>query len=116
MFHGVKKLMSFFLVLTVLLAPLESVAAHEMGQVMVASKMAMPQLGDQHTSHDMANSADQECDGQNVCNDCVYCAAPALGFRTEVTLDKPDAEPPQSIFISRYSIDQPVEFRPPRQL
>jgi len=103
------------LALMVLLAPLEFAVAHDMSQMMTGNEMVMQQHDDQQMNHSMADGANQECSGQSTCNDCVYCS-PALSVSTEITLDKPDAVLPQTIIISHYSIDLPVEFRPPRQL
>ena len=110
MFRGAQKLMRFLLALSVLLAPLEFAVAHDMSTMSADSEMIM-----QHMDHAMADVADHECDGQNTCNDCVYCS-PALSTTTEIALDKLMTEQAQTLFISRYSIDLPVEYRPPRQL
>jgi hypothetical protein len=114
MFRGAKKLLSFFLALAVLLAPLEFAVAHEMGQMTSESIMLM-----QHDHQSMSQVDDEgsahNCDGQGICKHCVYCS-PALSISFDITLDSPAAMLPQPIFISHYSIDLPVDFRPPRQL
>ena len=112
MFRGAQKLMRFLLALSVLLAPLEFAVAHDMSTMSADSEMIM-QHDDQHMGHAMADVADHECDGQSTCNDCVYCS-PALSTTTEIVLDKLMTEQAQTLFISRYSIDLPVEYRPPR--
>ena len=114
MFRGVKKVMSFLLALAVLLAPLEFAVAHDMSAMAADSEMLMLHA-DQQMDHAMADSDEQKCDGQSSCNDCVYCS-PALSITTEIALDKPISVQAQTIFVSLYSIDLPVEYRPPRQL
>jgi len=115
MFCGVKKILSILLALAVLLAPLEFAVAHDMSQMNAGNEMAMQHHDDQPMDHAMADSVKQECGGQSVCNDCVYCS-PALSISVEIILDKLDTVLPEALFISHYSIDLPVEFRPPRQL
>ncbi len=111
---GVKKLLSFLLALAVLLAPLEFAVAHDMGQMKAASEMLM-----QHDHHQQSevvdDGSDQTCGNQGGCTNCVYCS-PALSVSAEIAIDKPDTVLSQAVFISQYSIDLPVEFRPPRQL
>ena len=101
--------------LAVLLAPLEFAVAHDVSQTSTGNEMAMQHHDDQPMDHAMADSTDKECAGQSVCNDCVYCS-PALSISVEIILDKLDTVLPEALFISHYSIDLPVEFRPPRQL
>ncbi len=113
MFCGVKKLLSFLLALAVLLAPLEFAVAHDMDQMKAASEMM--QHVHQQQSQIVDDGSDQACGSQGSCTTCVYCS-PALSVSAEITLDKPDSVLPQAVFISQYSIDLPVEFRPPRQL
>jgi len=115
MFCGVKKILSMFLALAVLLAPLEFAIAHDMNQMSIGNEMAMQHHDDQSMDHATLDIADQECGSQSLCNDCVYCS-PALSVSADVTLEKLDSVLPQILLISRYSIDLPVEFRPPRQL
>ena len=115
MFRGVKKLMSLLLALAVLFAPLEFAVAHDMSQMTADSEMLM-QHDHQQMSQVVDASSDQECDAQGVCKSCVYCS-PAMSVSLEIPVDKPEAaQLSQAIFISHYSIDLPVEFRPPRQL
>jgi len=114
MCRGIKKLMSFLLAVAVLLAPLEFAVAHDMSQMTSNSEMVMPHDHSQ-MNQVVDDASEQECDGQSICNDCVYCS-PALSISAEITLYKPDTELPQTLFISHYCIDLPVEFRPPRQL
>ena len=115
MFRRINKFMSILLALAVLLAPLEFAVAHDLKQMPADSKMLVQHHDGQQMDQAMDSNADQECDGQSVCHDCVYCS-PALSVSVEIVVDKPAAVLAQTVVTSHYSIDLPVEFRPPRQL
>ncbi len=115
MCRGIKKLMSFLLAVAVLLAPLEFAVAHDMSQMASNSETVM-QHDHPQMNQVIDEASEQECDGQGICKNCVYCS-PALSISLEISIDKPDAvQSLQAIFVSHYSIDLPVDFRPPRQL
>ncbi len=122
MLSRAKKIICSLLALAVLLAPLEFAFAHNMTMTSQTQKQAMKQImvhnhadaGMDHHSMEMDLSG-SECDGQGACNDCVYCS-PVLNVGSYLQLDKPDTPQPVAAAFPHYSIDLPVDIRPPRQL
>lgn len=118
MLHHGRKFIYSLLALVLLLAPIEFVIAHDaMMPVQQADQLGMQHHAEsQHEHHAMDDGAtEHDCDGQGVCNDCVYCS-PALNFMTQAEVDKPLALKLPVVTFTQFSINLPVAYRPPRQL
>lgn len=104
------------LALAVLLAPLEFALAHD-----ISNLASEPMMAHQHVEADMnyhgidMDAAETECDGETACKDCVYCS-PALNVSSRFQLDQLPCVQPVATASLRYSIDLPVDIRPPISL
>lgn len=125
--HWFKKLISLCLAVAVLLAPLEFSLAHEsMMQASASKEMGHPPGHGQELHPDCHHPSghDQQqqqpgdngegCMGDGFCKTCVYCS-PAISSTTRIQLDRPMVIP-TAIVISAYSIDLPLDLRPPKSL
>lgn len=116
MLSNARKFICSLLALAVLLAPLEFAVAHDMSNSVQEQMMAHhhADAGMDHHSMDM-DATESNCDGQELCNDCVYCS-PALNISSHFQLDRPHGAQPVAVALPHYSIDLPVDIRPPRPL
>lgn len=129
--HWLKKLISLCLAVAVLLAPLEFSLAHEMVMQTAAHKAMGHHASHgqerphdshhhagQHASHDQHQQQPDDnsdgCKSDGFCKTCVYCS-PAISSTTQIQLDRPVVIP-TAIVISAYSIDLPLDLRPPKPL
>ena len=124
MLHRLKKTISLLLVLALMLVPLEFAFAHQ-GPVPAGQMMQVPMehnmavyhhdaAAHDHQADNMKDHASQ-CDGKGLCKNCVYCS-PALSSMVQIQLDKPALEQLVTFIVTEYSIDLPVDIRPPKQL
>lgn len=113
-----QKFLAALLALALLLAPIEFVYAHDGGGAQMSGEMAghgHDMTAHDHQPSDSEDAAGQDCPGKGSCSDCVYCS-PALSHLPQVTLDTPQTARLAASVPANYSIDLPVDIRPPRPL
>lgn len=117
MLHHARKFVCLLLAFVLLLVPIEFVVAHDaMMPVQQADQLVMQDHAESQHHHAMYDeTTEHDCDGQNVCNDCVFCS-PALNFIFQAEVDKPLAVKLPADTFTQNSIGLPVAYRPPRQL
>ena len=121
-FGNWKKFVSLMLVLTTMLAPVEFAFAHSQAMIdgqsfepMMEHDTHSAHMSDSHSQHiGMDMNADNGCNGDAQCADCVYCS-PAISTQISLDVSIP-SERPQSVAVAMFSTDLTREDRPPRSL